>query len=141
MGGYRLLLVPDDGTIPAAFQEAAKGAAPLISKAQPIDVTTARALLLSSIEEGRVFLRLLRGLAEVIPVSKDRDAMFDDVMPCDEAAFIFGAVDHAVSETLPWLFAALHRAATVTAEDLVRDFFERHERYLAERKSRLGRRS
>jgi hypothetical protein len=135
--GYRLILVPDEED---SFQEAAK-VAPRVSKDQPIDVTTARALLLARIEEGKGVLRGLRDLAEVLPVSKDRDAMFGDDVPYDEASFIFGAVDDAVRETLPSMFAALHRAATVTDEELVRDFFDRHEGYLAEQKRRLGGRS
>ena len=116
-------LVPDAGTF---------------SKDQPIDVTTARTLLLSCIEEGKGFRQRLRALADALPVSKDRDAIFNDDAPYDGASFIFGAVDDAVRETLPLMFAALHRAATVTDEELVRDFFDRQERYLAEQKRRLG---
>ena len=139
---YRLLLVPfdDDGTISASFLEEARGAAPRVSKDQPIDVTTARALLLSSLELAEGFLRRLRDLAEVLPLSRDRDAMFDDRLPCDEASFMFGALDNAVRETLPTLFEGLRRAATVTGEELVRDFFARHERYLAEQAGRSPRR-
>jgi len=138
---YRLLLVPvdDDGTISASSLEAAKATAPLVSKDQPIDVVMARTLVLSRLEEMEGFRQWLRNLADLLPVSRDRDAMFDDLVPRDEAAFLFGALDDAEKEALPALFEGLRRAATVTEAELIQDFFDRQERYLAEQKRRLGR--
>jgi hypothetical protein len=141
-GSDRPILVPDDdGTASASFPEEAKGAASRISKDQPIDVVMARALVLSRLEEMEGFRQWLRDLADLLPVSNDRDAMCNDLVPCDEAEFLFGALDDAAKETLPTLFEGLRRAATVTEAELIQDFFDRHEQYLAEQKRRLGRRS
>jgi len=136
---YRLYLVPvdDDGTISASFLEEAKGAAPRVSKEQPVDLTAARALVLSELPVIQGVCRRLGNLAEVLPVSADRDAMFDDRVPCDATSFIFGTIDHVVRETLPSAIEPLHRAATVTDDELVRDFLERQARYLAEQTRRL----
>ena len=138
--GYRLFLVPvdDDGTISGSFLEEAKSAAPLVSKDRPIDVPAARLLLLSNLELAEGFLERLRDLAEVLPVSKDQAAMFDDQVPCDEASFLFGALENAAKETLPAMFEELRRAATVTDDELRKDFFARHARYLADQERRLG---
>jgi len=138
-GGYRLVLVPvgADGTIPASFLEEAKGTAPLVSKERPIDLTMARALLLSSLEVMENVRKQLLNLAEVLPQSTDRAAMFDDRMPCDESSFMVGALEYAAGETLPSLDERLRRAATVTNDELRKDFFERHARYLAEQERRL----
>jgi len=65
---YRLYLVPvdDDGTISASFLEEAKGAAPRVSKEQPVDLTAARALVLSELPVIQGVCRRLGNLAEVL---------------------------------------------------------------------------
>jgi len=138
--GYRLVLVPvdDDGAISASFLEEAKGAAPPVSKDQPVDVAMARALLFSYLQIVDGVRQRLRDLAEVLPVSADQDAMFDDRLPLDVTSFIYGAIDHAVRETLPSVIGPLHRAATVTDDELRRDFLERQASYLEEQAQRLG---
>ena len=137
--GYRLFLVPvaADGTISASFLEEAKGTAPRVSKERPIDLAAARALLLSELQVVEGVRKRLRDLAEVLPVPADQDAMFDDRVPCDETSFMFGAIEYAAEETLPSALERLRRAATMTADDLRRDFLERQARYLAEQERRV----
>ena len=137
--GYRLFLVPvaADGTISPSFLEQAKGAAPQFSKDRPVDLTTARSLLLAELPVVEGICRRLGAHAKVLPVPANQNAMFDDRVPCDAPTFIFGAIEYAVGDTLPSAVEPLHRAATVTDEELRRDFLERQARYLAEQARRL----
>lgn len=137
-GHYRLFLVPvdDDGAISESFLEGTREACPRISRARPLDLAMARSLLLSELQVMNGVRERLRDLATVLPATADQDAIFDDQEPCDETSFLYSALEGAVRDTLPSAIEPLRRAATVTDDELRRDFLERQARYLAARTRR-----